>query len=155
MILRLVSLVCLVSLSGCGPRLADVHGTVTFKGERLSSGTVCFVVGDKVYERDIHEGAYQLTGISPGLAQVTVVRLDPSQPDPYVKLGQVRRHMIEKQSSDPKALDPDVVTDPLKLRALQKKQHLLPLAYATPATSDLRATIKPGANTFDIALQEK
>jgi hypothetical protein len=149
---------CLLSLilaSGCAPGTGSVSGTVTYKGERVPSGTVSFLSGGKVLEAEIRDGAYEISGLPLGESRIAVVRLDPDQPDPAEALHGARQRMAEGKVADPKQIDPGVVTDPLQQNALQKKRHLLPLAYSSPETSGLRLKVMPGANTFDIQLLDQ
>ena len=145
----------IILTTGCGADTGSVSGTVTFKGDKVPSGTISFIVGDRLFQAEITDGSYEISGLTPGKVVVTVVRLDPSQPDPYEKLNQVRTQMAEKKTSDPKEIDPTIVTDTIQLDVLQKKRHLLPLSYSSPETSTLRFTIVPGPNTINIALLEK
>lgn len=147
-------LLWLLLATGCGPRSGDVSGTVTFNGEKVPSGTVSFISEGKLFPAEIQDGLYQVSGVSPGQAIITVVRLDANQLDPYEALNRVRKQMLEKSGTDPIEIDPKVVTDTLQLEALQKKRHLLPLVYSTEATSDLRFTVASGPNTFNIELHE-
>jgi hypothetical protein len=141
--------------SGCAPGTGSVSGIVTYKAERVPSGTVSFLSNGKVFEAEIHDGAYEINGLPLGESRVAVVRLDPDQPDPLDPLHSARQQMAEGNAAGPRQADPGVVTDPRQLGALQKKQHLLPFVYSSPNTSGLRLTVTPGANTFDIQLLDE
>jgi hypothetical protein len=144
----------LVLVSGCGTGSGDVSGTVSFKGEKVPTGMISFILGSQISHGEIHNGMYHVSGVPLGEAAITIVRLDPSQPDPYEALNKVRRQMIERKVADPKEIDAGIVTDTAQLDALQKKRHLLPLAYSRTATSGLRFTVAAGSNSFDIELKE-
>jgi hypothetical protein len=60
--------------------------------------------------------------------------------------------MLARKLGDPRDVDPDVVTDTQQLEALRKKRHLLPYRYSSADRSDLRYTVVPGRNHFDIEL---
>ena len=73
-------------------------------------------------------------------------------------MNEIRKIAKEKNIHDDERLsqlDPQGVLQPGGLQALQRKRHLLPYFYADATTSDLRFTVQPGANTYDIPLQEK
>ena len=144
-----------IAWSGCAPSNSTVSGNVYFKGQKVPSGTVTFVFNDVVKQASIENGAYEVKDLPQGEAIITVTRLDPNIPDPNERLLKLRKQMVEKQVSDPRELDPHIVTDAEGIEALQKKRHLLPYFYANTSTSDLRFVVEPGANTFDIHLQEK
>jgi hypothetical protein len=148
-------LIWLLFAAGCGPGTAAVSGTVAFKGEPVPSGTVTFFSGGKQIDGQIQAGHYEAIGVPLGKARITVIRLDPRRPDPYESLNRARQRMLETKAADLKAVDPNVVTDPVQLDALQKQRHLLPFFYSTPETSTLRHTIVAGPNTLDLRLSDK
>lgn len=152
---RIFCLVGLLFAAGCSPGTASVSGTVTFKGEVVSSGTVSFFSGGKQVDGDIQDGRYEVIGVPLGEARITVLRLDPQRPDPYETLNLARKRMLETKSADLKAVDPNVVTDPVQLEALQKQRHLLPYFYSAPETSPLRHTVVTGPNAVDLRLSDK
>jgi hypothetical protein len=147
-------LLWLALVSGCGTRVATVSGTVNYRGEKVPSGTITFISGSTLCQAEIQNGRYEVESVPPGEAVITVVRLDPDQPDPYEALNKVRKQMLEKNVADPKQIDPHVVTDPVQLEAMWQKRHLLPFSYSSPGTTDLRFTVTPGVNTFHIDLHD-
>ncbi len=152
MTLRVLYLVCFALVAGCGSRTANVAGTVTYKGEKLPTGTVSFVCAGKLAEGEIHDGRYEIHGLPAGEARVAVVRLDSKQPHPYAGLNSARKQTIDRQPA--KDIDPRILAEAAKVRELEKKQHLLPYAYSSPDTSKLRFTVSPGNNRFDIVLHD-
>jgi hypothetical protein len=147
---RLFAFVLMFGLCGCGPRTAAVTGTVRYKDADVPSGRITFVFPQKVVESEIESGHYVLHDVPTGNATVLVTRIDPTQPDPYAALNESRQRTTESSKSSAAPF----VSDPAKLEALEKKRHLLPYVYATPATSPLRYEVKAGANTFDVVLKE-
>ena len=127
---------------------------MTFKDAEVQSGTVSFFADGKLYETEIANGVYKITGVPAGEAKIAVIRLDPNQPDPYDALNKARTQMLARKAGHPREIDPTVVTDPAQLDFLQRERHLLPFVYSAPNTSDLRFTVAAGANTFDIQLQD-
>jgi hypothetical protein len=147
--------VVLMLVAGCGATEGSLSGTVMIDGAKVPSGTVSFVSAGKVCQAEIRDGRYVVEGVPVGPAIVTVVRLDPNQPDPYDALNKVRKEMTERKVTDPKQIDPKVVTDAAELDSLAKKRYLLPLAYAAPQTSSLHFQVAAGVNTYDIELRGK
>ncbi len=138
-------------ITGCGPPMGNVSGTVSYKGKKVSGGTVTFLVNGQVAEVDIEDGTYKIQSLPVGTATVTVFRLDPDLPDPRAPLRAARKTSAESGISVPAK---NVVSDPYRLETLEKKRHLLPYRYASPSTSNLRCTISGGPNTFDITLSD-
>ena len=147
--------VCLLLTAGCSPDRSTVSGTVTYQGKNVPDGTISFLTAGRVFEGEIRDGAYEIQGIPPGEAIVTIIRLDPKQPDPYKTLTKVRQHMAEKGGTDAREVDPNVVVDPQQLAFLQKKRHMLPVAYSVPETSDLRCMVSGDRSVCNIELSEK
>lgn len=142
----------LLAACGCESKTGNISGTVTYKGQEVPSGTVTFFTHGKVFETEIQAGNYQINGVLPGEAKITVDRLDAAQPDPRDALNQARKQSADNNS---KRIDPAVVSDPIRLEALQKKRHLLPYFYASLDTTDLRCQVHAGANTYDIKLLDQ
>src|SRR5689334_8955432 len=121
---RLGLLLLFALLAGCGASTGTITGTVRYQGANVAAGTVAFVVAGKSYRGDLKDGAYRVAGVPPGEARVTVVRLDPAQPDPYEALTKARKEMLSKKLDDPRDVNPSVVTDTARLEAQRKKRHL-------------------------------
>ena len=139
----------LLAVCGCESGTGSISGTVMYKGQKVPSGTVSFSTQGKVFETDIQDGSYQIRGVPVGEARITVIRLDPEQPDPRDQVNQARKQSAENKSN---RIDPAVISDPIRLEVLQKKRHLLPYRYASLDTTDLRCQVLAGANTYDIKL---
>ena len=137
---------------GCESGAGSVSGTMMYQGATVPSGTVSFFIQGKVFEAEIQDGRYQITGVPPGEASVTVIRLDPDQPDPLDAIKQARKNSAENKTT---SADPTGISDPRQLDLLQKNRHLLPYRYSALATTDLRCTVATGANSFDIELQDQ
>lgn len=140
------------AVCGCDSGTGSISGTITYNGQEVPSGTVSFFAQGKVIETEIQDGRYQINRVPLGEARITVVHLDPAQPDPRDSLNQAR-----KQSADgnTKRIAPSVVSDPIRLEAFQKKRHLLPYHYASLDTTDLRCQVLAGATKFDIRLVDQ
>lgn len=132
---------CLVSvyglvLSGCGtkvpsnPTTEPVHGTVTYKGEPLTTGFICFSAVDPGQGRDAEgtikeDGGYELRafvgqqGTLPGEYKVWFSPL-------------------------PQAARGESVADPLPI----------PKKYQNAETTDITKTVSTGDNTIDVEIPE-
>src|SRR4051794_2407773 len=111
----------LLLLAGCGPATGHVVGTVTYRGAVLPSGTVSFFTASAVVQGEIADGRYDVAGVPTGEARVTIVRLDPAQPDPNQALNDARKKVVQGQATDPREVDPKVVVDAGRLAELNKK----------------------------------
>lgn len=115
---------------GCGRSSeATVHGSVTFDQKLLSSGMVTFNpasgVGATSYGQIQADGSYEIqTGKSRGLV--------------------AGEYVVTVVATEPMT--------PALAASLGMPRQITPERYASPATSDLRCTVVPGANTLDCAL---
>ncbi len=139
-----LSLPCL--LGGCGagdhPDTYPVGGVVTLNGQPVAEATVNFfpvAEGQSSVGRTDAQGRYELTtfdpgdGALPGEYQVAISKYElPSG------AADVDTEPSEEGSSDPESLVP---------------QNVLPERYASPQTSELRATVSEGTNRLDFELQ--
>src|SRR2546425_1254655 len=76
----------LVSLIGCGTRVGDVSGKVTYKGRPVVCGSVVLVGPDGMTKVGAinQDGSYVVKGVGAGRVGVAVFSLDPARPlDPY------------------------------------------------------------------------
>ena len=148
-------LLLLLSVVGCKESTGRVSGTVVYQGQKIPTGTVTFLVGGKIVEAEIQDGVYEVRNVPLGEAKITVVRIDPNQPDPYEAVNKTRKQLAQATDAAANTSMPSVLTDPVKLQELQKKRHTLPLFYSSPETSDLRFLVGAGANTFNIQLLDR
>ena len=134
-----------VSLAGCGraaPATGTVSGVITYQGQPLAAGTVTFrndkkglVAGGLLLGSD---GRYEL--LTGGKKQIPVgdYAVVISPPEPY-QLDAADR--AAGKAPPPAPAPADV------LRQIPKK-------YRSPSTSGLQFTVKPGANTFDLDMND-
>jgi hypothetical protein len=126
-----------ICLAGCGSDalpVAEVSGKVTFRGQPVTEGTISFHNSDGLGygggEATLGpDGSYRLETAAGG---VTVGEYKVSVSPPMVI-----------NSSDPR-------TPPFKE---YKQVANIPAKYHTPATTDLKATVKEGENTLDFDLK--
>lgn len=144
-------LIGLLIVLGCESGTGSVTGIVRYRGEKVPSGTISFLSQGKVAEAEIKEGRYRVKGVPVGEARITVVRLDPTQPDPLETVKNAR-----KQESEIKTCNgPAPLPTPSQVEALQLKRHLLPSQYASLETTDLNCTVTSGENSCDITLHDR
>lgn len=120
---------------------ADVTGKVLFRGKPLPGGQVVFVTVKGGFNSSAvidEKGNYQ---ISAPVGEVTIAvdngMLEP-QRGPSV------------QGFHPKSPDAEETEKPIKGRWVN-----IPHSYADPSTSDLKYTVKPGPQTYNIELSDK
>ncbi len=120
-----IALPCaLLLLSGCSGNWGTATGTVTLDGNRMTKGMVTFHASGG--------GADAYAQINPdGTFQAM------TGSDRGLKVGDYTVTVVDQ-------------TIPAGLGEMVK--ILTPPKYASPATSDLKATIKPGGNAFDFIL---
>ena len=129
--LRRLSWVLAIALpaGGCGPRLAEVSGSVAYNGQPVKKGSVCFVCDDghgPTAAALIQDGQYSLR-VLPGQCKVEILA--------YKKVGQ--RRVSEGNPKSP-MMDID--------------QQLLPDWYNVKTR--LTREVKPGRQQIDFTLTE-
>jgi hypothetical protein len=138
----------LATLLGCGEddgigTRYPVSGTVMYNGEPLKSGTVNFTpdgAEGRPAAGDIaSDGSYRVT---------TLTRGDGMLPGKYKVAIQANYTDMTKVVDNPGGL----YRSDLKRKAPQIK--VAPEKYASPATSDLTAEIKPESNTLNFELED-
>jgi hypothetical protein len=116
-------------VAGCGKRMGEVTGTVTYQGKALPSGQVTFFGADKqvIGGSSITEGKYKVPQVPPGPVKITVTTTPP--PSPMVK----------------NAPRPEGMPPPLDSIAIPPK-------YGNPEQSGLTYEVKPGSQEHPIDL---
>lgn len=132
--LRCAPVLPLLLLSGCGSELAEVHGTVSLDGHRLSGrhdvrGTVLF----SPRERGQPMGTGTLD--ESGAFTASVGGTDGLPPGPYLVTIAVTR-----------------ILPPNSPGGAPSGKLITPKQYADPTKSGLHADVQPGSNTFDFML---
>jgi hypothetical protein len=119
------------------PKGEPVSGTVTYKGQPIPAGVITFISKDgktTVSAPLAEDGTYKAT-VPAGEYKVTV-STDPAVPD---------------KKPDPKTPPKLPPVDPKKPPKVVVK---IPAKYGDPKTTPLVITVKAGAQTIDIALQD-
>jgi hypothetical protein len=135
----------LLVVAGCGPAKTEISGTVRYQGKPLTSGHVIVVDADRMPHTSpiSPEGSYTAHGIPVGPVHFAVQA--SNKPDNVVVRKPWRRKPGERRGQSDlanKRKDREPAAEPL-----------LPPHYASPATSGLSTTLKPGPNTFDLDLE--
>jgi hypothetical protein len=122
----------LLGLAGCGgPSTGVVSGHITFKGEPVSFGTVAFI------GQDGHTDSGQL------------------QPDGGYTVARAPAVITVQTYPIPPMMRPPDKADaaPVRTPAGAIRYVPIPPRYSDDKTSDLRYTVKPGPQTFDVELK--
>ncbi len=127
--LRCSALVAILVLAGCGPSFNKVSGTVSYKGKKLTMGTITFVGDDskKTFTTIAGNGFYE--AIEPPLGKVKVSIAVKPPPNIPVPKG------LEKGATQ--KIEPVII----------------PPNYGDANKSGLTTEIKSGSNTYDIDLK--
>lgn len=134
---RFAAILPITLVVGCGSELAEVHGTVSLDGQKISAapdlrGTVLFSPA----EPGSAAGSGMLN--ESGEYTVCVGATEGLRPGPY----QV-------------AISVTKILPPNTPGGTPSGQRITPPAYASPKTSGLHANVAPGSNTFDFALTSR
>lgn len=118
-------------VAGCGKRMGEVAGTVSYQGKALPSGQVTFFSADKqvVGGASITEGKYKVPQVPPGSVKITV-----TTPPPI--------NQMANRNAPPR---PEGMPPPLESIAIPPK-------YGNPDQSGLTYEVKPGSQEHPIDL---
>ena len=141
--LRIVvfGLSALFLLSACGPPLATVKGTVSYKSKPLTHGEVFLRGSDGATVRAniAGDGTYEAKGVKYGEVLVSVRQL----PKDYQTPAEVRKAFKEKGMDVPQDYDYSPPKTPWAAK------------YADLEKSGLKATVSRGTIPFDISLLDE
>jgi hypothetical protein len=120
----------MVALLGCGQEGGTVTGTVRYKGEAVSAGSVAFYGANEQIATALinHDGSYKAVKVPLGPVRVAVITPAPRT----ARLGIVQK--LKKDQAPPPPANPAVV----------------PRKYGHPATSGLELTVAKGTQTYEI-----
>jgi hypothetical protein len=147
---------CLLALvgnsdDGFGRLRYSVHGTVTYKGEKLATGQIAFVPeaqGGQPASGPIENGYYSLSTLTPG---------DGALPGKYKVTVVARDFDPEKVRSEARAKGmPPGAAPPQDFTAKANKEakSKIPTRYNLPTTTDLTADVEARSNTKDFELKD-
>ena len=146
-----LTLVAGCSDDGFGRQRYSVHGTVTYKGEKLAKGQIAFVPeaqGGQAASGPIENGYYSLSTLTPG---------DGALPGKYkviVDAKDVDRERV-RSAARAKGLPPGAaLPQPLIAKANKEAKSKIPTKYNLPTTTDLTADVEARSNTKDFELKD-
>jgi hypothetical protein len=157
-----LAVVGLLSLIGCGgvndeglPKRYPVSGTVKYKGELLSSGTINFLGqgGDRGASGEIKDGSYTLTAVSqgdgavPGNYKVTVECIE-------VDMAPVIAHAKALAAKQGMPYNESMIDHQAAAKARANAKSKIPTRYAKATTSGLTVEVKAQSNTIPIELTD-
>jgi hypothetical protein len=123
-----------IGLTGCGEKVGEVHGKVTYNGQPLNSpGGMIIFIGPNQEQVPVsigEDGSYQAPGVAVGPNKVAVY-----YPNPNLKKNKLMLKKGQAKSTEP--------LPPL---------YLTPESYANPESSGLTVDISPGKE-FNVNLQ--
>jgi hypothetical protein len=137
----MVWLVVLLSAAGCGGGTGDLTGRVTYKGRPVAIGAVVFVGPDGLphYAGLRPDGSYAITGVPPGELKLGVNSPSPTAATALAAAGPAK---VKGRAADAAPPAADVAL-----------WFPIPPHLGNPATSQIKTTVRRGANTFDIVLK--
>jgi len=155
----------LTLIAGCGRPVADVSGTVTYKGTLVVMGSVVFVGSDGVpHTGQIGpDGTYAVSDVPAGTVKIAVLSPDPGRPLRPGDLPPGLAPLGQQEIKGPKAEDArrlqakmqeirGINVDTGSLAGDRKKWRKLPKEYGDPHASGLTMEVTKGKNTYDIPL---
>jgi hypothetical protein len=142
-----VVLGALMLVIGCdsGPKVAPVHGNVTYKGKSVPTGTVTFYPsagGRPAVGNIASDGSYTLSRNQPG---------DGAVVGEYKATIEAREAAPGVAASQARSLTDELAANPMPQGANAIKD-LVPAKYSTIETSGLTATVRSENNQIDFDL---
>jgi hypothetical protein len=146
-----LTLVTACSDDGFGRQRYSVHGTVTYKGEKLAKGQIAFLPeaqGGQPASGPIENGYYSLTTLTPG---------DGALPGKYKVTVVARDFDVEKvwPAARAKGMPPGAaLPQDFIAKAHKEAKSKIPTKYNLPTTTDLTADVEARSNTKDFELKD-
>jgi hypothetical protein len=133
-LVRSVSLMLLICLSGCGQATSTVSGKVRYLHVPLSTGTVLLLASDGTsHHGSIQpDGSFRIPKVPTGLARVSVTSQEP------VFAGGLDLEKARQQ--------------PIHETAVRNTGSRIPLRYGDLQESGLQVEVKPGSTSLDLDL---
>lgn len=139
----LLSLLALI-FAGCGQRMGEVSGSVSYKGKALPSGQVMFFGADKqlIASSSIVEGKYKILKVPPGPVKIGVTTPPPPPPG----------NREAKQNAPNRQADQNAPPQGRKGMPPPLESIAIPPKYGNPEQSGLTYEVKPGSQEHPIEL---
>jgi hypothetical protein len=153
-----------VYVAGCGTddglgRKYAVSGKVTYKGQPVSKAKISFVpvssAGHGAYG-DVENGSFSLSTLAPGdgaLPGEYQVLVDTREID-TAKLKEDAQKAATKQGVEGGFSGGAMVPQELVAKARANAKDLIPGKYQLVETTDIKLTVKPESNNFEIELKD-
>ncbi len=140
-------------VAGCGG-VADVKGTVTYKGQLLKFGSVTAVPSNGLtVQTNINEdGTYALKGLSVGEAKFGVYCQDPKFVDAVKELAEKGKDVGGEKGGVGGRVAPRALNTGGAAKAI-RNPNLVPDKYIDPDKGLLKYTVLRGQNTYNITLE--
>jgi hypothetical protein len=138
---------------------SSISGTVTYKGQPVTGGTMLFHASNNVFPASLKgDGTYTIANLAPGDYVVTVdTRALKNKGDPESMM----KSMTQKMGKGDGAVEklPDSVAKSLaKMKEMKQDNSVqfvqIPEKYADPKTSGLKVSVQAGSNTKEIPLTD-
>ena len=143
-------LVSCLFASGCGGT-GDVKGTVSYKGEKLTFGSVTAHASNGSFADSIKEdGTYELKGLGVGEVKFFVYVQDPKAVAATIELSNKAKESQGKGGGRVGGLTTGEGAS--AAAEVVAKQNMVPEKYSDMTNPILIYTVKGGANNFDILL---
>lgn len=147
--------VLVLTIPACGDNKSQLTGQVSLNGEILEFGQVSAFnsKGEIISSGLITKGEYRLEDLPPGDVVLLVNTVGPTG-------NPIGVRDLPLQPKEGPAPPPDVKKSMLKdlteaeQQAMNSFKHV-PLKYTRPAESDLKVSVKPGLQKYDIAMKGK
>jgi hypothetical protein len=144
----------LAALTGCRPGIADISGTVSYKGQPLKFGSVQFESTGGIQVGTIGpDGSYTVKGVASGPVRILVSAVDPKFAEKareYSAKSQAGMANLKSRGAAAgaaAAAAPPTPPDPAQYTAI-------PLHYSSFDTSKLSVDVKRGSMKHDLTLTD-
>jgi hypothetical protein len=150
---RVMLVVAVFALAGCGKPSATISGTVKYKGQPIPSGTIRFIGKDDngkevMKEGKITDGSFSVAGLPPGKIKVGVIS-SAGKPSSGMAPG-----WTEAMSDAQKAEMQKKFSDPAVTKSGSGGGLEIPPVYADPNQSGETLNVEVGKNEVAIDLKE-
>ena len=163
---RCLPLLIALTVAGCGRRVGEVSGKVTYKDTPVVMGSVVFVGSDGIPHRGQidQDGTYVVSDVPAGPVQVAVISPDPGPPLRPGDLPPSLAPLAQQEIKGAKAEDArrlqakmqevkGIKVDLGASKGDRKKWVRLPKKYEDPQSSGLTMGVARGKNIQDIDLK--
>ncbi len=132
-----VALLTALAASGCAARKADIKGTVRYRNQPVTNGSVSFYCENGEIRSTLlsTDGTYHLTQVAPGSARIIVVS-----------------HPRVPPALHTERLPASLAPRPRQQTVPDRPISVVPRRYSQPDSSGLRFMLNPGEQVLDLDL---